>query len=45
MVNIVGLVTVNPCLLQTLLAKCGDAFTPCLYHFLDLPTVEQNSTL
>ena len=39
MVNIVELVAVNPCLLQTLLAERGAAFTPCLYHFLDLPTV------
>ena len=42
---IVEPVTVNPCLLQTLLAERGAAFAPCLYHFLDLPTVKQNFTL
>ena len=45
MVNIVELVPVNPCLLQTLLAERGAAFAPCLYHFLDLPTVKQDFTL
>lgn len=44
MVNIVELVTVNPCLLQTLLATHGDVFDTGLYRFLDPSTVSQSFT-
>lgn len=44
MVNIVELVTVNPCLLQTLLAARGDVFDTGLYRFLDTSTVSQRFT-